>query len=222
MRSHVVVLACVIVALHPRGAAVQAQSQQASSRGILLPSPAWRAVNRSATTFHENGRDVIRLDERRGDGLAGDSRLSLRDGDIDIDVRGRDVQGASFVGLAFHVANDSTYEVVYLRPFNFRATDSTRHAHAIQYVAEPSYGWERLRNEHPGKYEAALAPAPAPGAWVHLRVTIRGRQIQAFVDNASTPALTVTSLSSHSSGGVAIWVGNGSNGDFSNFRVSVK
>ena len=28
----------------------------------------------------------------------------------------------------------------------FRASDSTRYAHAIQYVSQPAYPWDRLRS----------------------------------------------------------------------------
>ena len=35
----------------------------------------------------------------------------------------------SFVGVAFRIADDSTYDVIYLRPFNCRATDSTLRTH---------------------------------------------------------------------------------------------
>ncbi len=37
-------------------------------------------------------------------------------GTIEVDVRGRDVPGRSFVGVAFHRQDDNTYDAVYLRP----------------------------------------------------------------------------------------------------------
>jgi hypothetical protein len=178
----------------------------------------WKTVNRHSSVVDSGGRRFVRLDEGRGMGLVW-APLPLGDGEIEVDVRGRDVLQRSFLGVAFHIESDTAFDAVYLRPFNFRATDSTRHAHAIQYVAERAYPWDRLRSERPGRYEKPVLPEPDPNAWVHLRVVVRGTDVTAFVNGSASPALRVQALGGRTSGGVGLWVGESSPGDFANLVV---
>jgi len=103
---------------------------------------------------------------------------------------------------AFHVINAQTHEVVYFRPFNFRATDSTRHAHAVQYASHPRWPWEKLRTDHPGEYERALAPAPDGDEWFHVGVVVARPKVTVFVEGAAQPSLTVNEL-----GDLTAWFG---------------
>jgi hypothetical protein len=178
----------------------------------------WTKVNRRVAVVDSAGRGFVRFDEASGMGLAW-TPLDFADGEIEVDIRGRDVMQRSFVGVAFHVVNDTAFDAVYLRPFNFRATDSTRHVHAIQYISQPSYPWERLRGERPGRYEQPVLPEPNPNAWVHLRLVVRGADVAAFVNGNASPALHVQALGERTRGGVGLWVGEGSPGDFANLVV---
>jgi hypothetical protein len=162
----------------------------------------------------------VRLDERANDGLAWVTGVALDEGTIDVDVRGRDVLQRSFIGLAFHGAADGSFESVYLRPFNFRAADSVRHKHAIQYVALPAYDFQRLRNERPDRFENPVLPEPEATAWVHLRVVVLRDSVRAYVNGNAKPALDVPRLSTAQGGEVGLWVGNNSDGEFANLRVS--
>ncbi len=178
-----------------------------------------KVVNRAVTATEKDGKTALRFDERGGDGLALWLDVEFSDGTIEFDVRGKDVFQQSFVGIAFHGAGEA-YEAVYFRPFNFRSDDPSRRSHAVQYVSNPTYTWQKLRNEHPGKYESAVAPAPDPASWVHARVVVAYPKISVFVDNAAEPSLVVDQLSDRKSGWVGLWVGNGSGGEFANLRIS--
>ena len=81
---------------------------------------------------------------------------------------------------AIVIESDTAFDAVYLRPFNFRASDSTRHAHAIQYISQPAHPWDRLRSQRSGQYEKPVLPEPDPNAWVHLKVVVRGNDVSAF------------------------------------------
>jgi hypothetical protein len=142
-------------------------------------------------------------------------------GVIEVDIRGRSqpVQG-SFVGVAFHGVDVQTYEAVYFRPFNFRAADSVRHAHAVQYVSEPQWTWQRLRTESPGVFEHAVVPEPDGDQWFHARIVVQGPRVSVFVNGSAQPALVVNALSNRASGALGLWVGEGSGGDFANLRVT--
>jgi hypothetical protein len=124
------------------------------------------------------------------------------------------------VGVAFHGLDDTTYDAVYFRPFNFRTADSARHAHAVQYVSHPTYPWQKLREEHPGQYERGVTPAPDPNGWFHARIVVAGPKVSVYVADATEPSLVATLLSDRRKGRVGLWVGNGSGGDFANLRIA--
>lgn len=186
---------------------------------ITLASNPKAAVNRTTTALREGGQKGIRIDQRAGDGVVWIPNLRLANGTLEFDVRGKDVLQQSFVGIAFYGQDDKTYEAIYFRPFNFRSTDPLRRVHAVQYIAHPTYTWQKLRTDFPDKYEAALTSSPDPNNWFHVRVEIKSPRVQVFVDQTPTPALVVERLVRMVNGRVGLWVGNGSGGDFANLTV---
>jgi len=204
-------------------AAALAACAPPSSRTAAAPPALHERVtvyNRRALPLADGVRAGVRLDSAAGHGVAWLTDVTdFATGTIEADVRGKDVLQRSFVGIAFAGVNDSTYELVYLRPFNFRAADSTRRAHAIQYVADPDYPWPRLRREYPGRYEKPLTPAPDPNAWVRLRLVVSATEVHAYVNDAPAASLVVARLRPGARGRVGLWVGTQSDGDFANVRV---
>ena len=178
-----------------------------------------RAVNRDVTALEGDKRGV-KVSEKAGPGVVWIEGSDFDQGTIEIDVRGRDVLQQSFLGIAFHGKDDKTYEAVYLRPFNFRAQDPDRHQHAVQYVAVPDYDWPRLRKEFPEEFENPVDPSVAPTDWVPLRVVVKGNALQIFVGKVNAPTLEVRKLGALDRGLIGLWVGNNSDGDFTNLRVT--
>jgi len=166
------------------------------------------------------GKRALKISEGAGMGVVWLDGHDFTNGVIELDILGRSqpVQG-SFVGLAFHVLDGQTYEAVYFRPFNFRAADSTRHSHAVQYVAHPAWPWQRLRSERPGVFESAVVPEPDGDEWFHVRVVVERPTIRVFVNDAPTPCLVVDELAAGARGSVGLWVGEGSGGSFANLRI---
>jgi hypothetical protein len=177
----------------------------------------WPTANRSVAAIHSGDTTIARFNERPGAGVAISPVSGFQNGDIDVDTRGRDVLQKSFVGVVFHFANDSTFETVWLRPFNYRSDDSTRRPHAVQYASYPAYPWQRLRSEHAGQFESAVVPPPKADDWVHLHVEVRGAHVRAFVNG--NKVLDVESPAPLKSGRVGLWVGDASNGDFANLVI---
>src|SRR2546423_1883269 len=87
-------------------------------------------------------KDGLFLDAKGGDGLARLNDLVFENGKIELDIKGKDVQGESFVGVAFHGLNDSTYDAVYFRAFNFKSPE--RSNHSVQYISHPAFTWSKL------------------------------------------------------------------------------
>ena len=201
-------------------ALLSGHSTAAAQRGTDTLPAVERVVNRAHTVAQENGRSIIRLDAKPGDGFAVVKGAAFAEGTIELDVRGEDVQQQSFVGVAWAVQNDSTYEAVYLRPFNFRTPDTARAKRAVQYVSQPTWPWPRLRAESPGKYEQPVSPVPDPTSWVRLRLVITRTQVSAYANGGDEPDLVVTRLGDAKPGPVALWVGNNSRGDFANLTIT--
>jgi hypothetical protein len=179
-----------------------------------------RVVNRDVTPL-AGDRPGVHLSEREGVGLLWLTDSAFGEGTVQVDVRGRDVLQKSFLGVAFHGKDDNTYECVYLRPFNFRATDPDRHQHAVQYMAAPDYDWPRLRKEFPEEFENPVDQALDPAGWVTLRVVVQARAVQIFAGAAAkAPTLEVRRLGTSDTGMIGLWVGNNSDGDFANLRVT--
>ena len=205
-------------------ALLSASSSAAAQAGMAPGADALpvieRTVNRTHTVIQENGRSILRLDAKAGDGFAIVKGATFTEGTIELDVRGEDVQGQSFVGVAFAVQNDSTFEAVYLRPFNFRTPDTARAKRAVQYVSHPTWPWPRLRAESPGKYEQPVLPIPDPTTWVRLRLVVTRTQVSVYANGGVEPDLVVTRLGDAKPGPIALWVGNGSRGDFVVLKVT--
>jgi hypothetical protein len=192
----------------------------AKAEPFILSDPPPIVHNRQISSFTENGRPGFHLDEHAGDGLGWWPDIKLANGTIEFDVRGTNVFQKSFVGVAFHGLDENTYDAVYFRPFNFQTGDPVRRSHGVQYIAYPSYTWDRLRAEHPNKFEHEVSPAPSPDGWFHVRIEVKHPRVRAFVNNEEKPCLEVGQLSDRKSGWVGIWVGNGSGGDFANLKVT--
>jgi hypothetical protein len=178
-----------------------------------------RAVNRQVT--RADGRsDAVHLSQGAGPGVVWVEGTDFATGRIDLDLRGRDVLQQSFVGVAFHRRDDAAYDAVYLRPFNFRADDPVRKQHAVQYVAVPDFDWPRLRKEFPEEFENPVAASTSPTDWVALRVVVKAQTIQIYVGGVASSTLEVRKLSPVAKGAIGLWVGNTSDGDFANLRVT--
>lgn len=159
----------------------------------------------------------VHLDGKPGDGLLWIKEPIFSNGKIELEIKGKDIRGKSFVGLAFHGLNDSIYDAVYFRAFNFK--DPGRNGHSVQYISHPEYTWYKLRNEQPEKYENSVTPVPEPTDWFHVTILIEYPIVKVFVDNSVEPSLTVEQLSSRKEGWIGFWVGNNSEGFFRNLKI---
>lgn len=177
------------------------------------------ASKRTITRLADGARKGIRLSEAAGEGPAYLPGIEFANGTIELDMKGKDVQGASFIGVAFHGVDGTIYDAIYFRPFNFKTEDQARVLRAVQYISHPAHPWQKLRAAHPGQYEKPVKPVPDPNGWFRARVVVASPKVSVFVDDATEPCLTVSQLSDRKKGLVGVWVGNTSGGDFANFRI---
>ena len=182
--------------------------------GVVQPSKAeirWEPSARGRPALFTTG--VIWLDG-----------VNFTEGTIECDILGKSApRGSNFLGLAFHGLNDTTYDCVYFRPFNFRAENPENAAHAVQYISHPQWTWQKLRSEKTGRYEKPIAPPPDGDAWFHARIVVSGRKVSVFVNDAAQPSLVVEKLNDRTSGRVGIWGGDaGQGGHFANLKITPK
>jgi hypothetical protein len=206
-------LACVLAV----GASLRAEV--APDLGRVSDLAFWRVQNRTASTFEFRGRKGARLDARPDSGMAWLVGSDFSNGSIEVDLRGSNTPGGSFVGIAFHGVDRRTYDAVYFRPFNFQNPDLLHRGHSVQYISEPGFPWEKLRADSPGKFEQPIFPVPNPDAWFHARIVVEDGWVTVFVNGSATPSLVVRELGGRHGGLVGLWVGNGSAGDFANLVI---
>jgi hypothetical protein len=177
-------------------------------------------IDRELTLINEEAFKGIRLSKAFGEGLAWLKGIDFSNGTIEFDIRGENVEQHSFVGIAFHGQNDSTFDAIYLRPFRFDDTDSNLRKRMIQYVSLPTYTWRKLRAEFPDQYEAAIVPAPDPNAWVHVRIIVKDASVTTYINGDKSPSLVVNKVTSTHSGTIGFYVADTSGGDFANIKIS--
>ena len=179
----------------------------------------WTVVNRAAKTSQENGRTVVSFDRRPGDGVAWLDGVDFQNGTIEVEIRGSNTPGGSFVGIAFRGVDETTYDAVYFRPFNFVADNDLSRSHMVQYISHPTYTWNKLRQEHTGEYENEIVDPPDPDQFFRARIVIGKPEIRVFVGDATEPCLVVNELSDRTGGLVGLWMGNTSAGSFANLVI---
>jgi hypothetical protein len=151
---------------------------------------------------------------------------SFRDGVIELDLAGQPGAGASpdargFIGIAFRIQPDGRYEYIYLRPTNGRAEDQVRRNHSTQYSSFPDFDFARSRQEAPEKYESYVDLEP--GVWTRYKIEVQGPKARLYVNGADQPCLIVNDLKlDPKDGGVALWVGPGTEGYFSNLKITAR
>jgi len=191
---------------------VQAQS----GKKIKANTQKWSAFNREVA-YQD---DVIYLNAEENDGILWLNDYIFSNGIIELDIKGKDERGRSFVGIAFHGYDNDNFDGIYFRPFNFKSPE--RNSHSVQYISMPDNDWSALRKEFPGKYENNISKAPEPDQWFHAKIVVDYPRVKVYVNGAQKATLEVEQMSDQKEGKLGLWVGNGSDGWFKNIEVKSK
>jgi len=181
-----------------------------------------QVFNRTLTSITDKEQKGVRFSESEGDGVAWLDAVNFTNGIIELDIKGKDVLQKSFVGIAFHGKDEKTYDAIYFRPFNFKANDSVRRIHAVQYISHPDFTWDKLRETQNGKYEKAISSAPDPDEWFHVKIIVEYPHVSVYVNNSTEACLSIDKLNDRQNGKIGLWAGNNSGGDFANLVITNK
>jgi len=173
-----------------------------------------------------NGKRAIKIAEDgqvpNGEAYAIVKGAVFHNGEIEVELAGRPAGGAAtgargFIGIAFRLQGGQ-FEYVYLRPTNGRADDQVRRNHSTQYRSYPKFGFAESRQQSPEKYESYVDLEV--GVWTRYRITVEGAKARLYVHGAAQPCLIVNDLKlGDSSGGVALWIGPGTEGYFTGLKI---
>lgn len=177
-----------------------------------------KAVNRSITIYGDQ-EGAVELNAENSSGMGIIEDLEFEKGIIEIELLGENNPGKSFIGIAFNIQNEQTYEAVYFRPFNFVAEEKIRKEHMVQYIYHPEFTWRKLREERTGEFENEIRIPPNPDNWFKTRIHVKEKSVEVYVDDLSEPVLTVDRLSSTKSKKIGVWTGYGSSGRFKNLTI---
>jgi hypothetical protein len=175
-------------------------------------------VNRTLSLY-ENSPGAVEMNAAAGDGLSVLQDISFETGSIEVDLKGENSPGRSFIGIAFNVVDKDTFEAIYFRPFNFVATQALNRSHMVQYICHPDYTWSRLREERTGEFENEITDPPNPDGWFRVVIQVTEKDVVVYLKDRQLPALEVERLAPGRSDRIALWVGNGSSGRFRNLDL---
>jgi len=165
-------------------------------------------------------KNELEISRNEGAGLAIINNATFEKGTVELQIKGENNPGQSFVGFAFNVQDESTYEAIYFRPFNFKSNEKIRREHSIQYIHPPNYEWRKLRDEHEGVYEAEFTAAPDPDGWFSVKINITPSSVEVIDARNGISLLSVERLSEQKSNQIALWTGNNSKGSFRKIKLT--
>ena len=176
-----------------------------------------RNLSNSSASFGE-----VYMDAEESDGLALLEGVSFSKGTIEVQIKGENNPGKSFVGIAFNVRSREEYECVYFRPFNFVADEEIRRSHMLQYIFHPEFTWRKLRETRTDEFENKLQSPPDPDDWFDIRIVVTEKEVKVFVNKETQPSLEIERLTSGTSDRLALWTGFGSKGAYRNLTITHK
>ena len=174
-----------------------------------------KAVNRIISLYGDSP-DAVEMNVKDDDGLGILEDIEFDKGVIEVELLGENNPGKSFIGIAFNIQNDNTFEAIYFRPFNFVAEEQLRKDHMVQYIFHPEFTWRKLRDERTGEFEDEISDPPNPDDWFKAIIRINDNKVEVYINEISEPVLSVDRLTSTKSNKIGIWTGFGSSGRFRN------
>src|SRR5215475_9063386 len=91
--------------------------------GELAKANQIELFNRDLQQAKADSPEAIFLTAAAEDGVAWVKGVEFSEGTLEVEIKGKNEQGRSFVGIAFHGQDSRALDAVYLRPFNFQSPE---------------------------------------------------------------------------------------------------
>lgn len=148
------------------------------------------------------------------------------DGTIEVKVLSKFLSNApewarGFIGVVFRVHDDDrNFEGIYIRPSNGRSDDQVRRNHSTQYFSFPGFDFEHLRKTSPELYES-YADIDM-NSWIQVKIVVKGGKAALYLNDGIQPVLVINDLKqgADNAGSIGLWVGPGTEGYFSDLKIS--
>ena len=146
-------------------------------------------------------------------GVALASGVEFREGTLEYDMALP--RGGNFMGAAFHATSPENSEVVFFRPRQSGTEEAVQYAPALNGVAA---AWQIYHGD--GANAVATIPVET---WVHVRIDVAGVTARLYLNDDTTPLLSVPRLAGVGGNSVGVWTGFfGRGAYFSNIRVTAR
>lgn len=198
------------------------QQQKVIDPVSLYKNGKLKAVNREIRIISNDSGAYLKILESKKEGIVWLPVKAFKNGTIEIEMRGKDVFQRSFIGIAFHGADNSNYDAVYCRPFNFFAKDSVQRIHAVQYISHPDYTWEKLRKERNSVFEKEIINPPNPNEWFTMKLVVTGTAVMVYIKNQTQHSLMIQKLNHRTTGKIGLFTADSSGGDFKNIIINYR
>jgi len=223
----------ILVLVPPSPPSHQRQGEY-ETLGVLLERVDYQgkpttALEYEANVFRDWGgmaRELLGISGDTSSAVALLTDSSFSNGTIEVDLASTVVAkylglARGFAGIAFRVSEDlESYELVYLRPANGRSNNQTQRSHTVQYAAHPDFHFDVSRRVAPGVFESSANIGL--DEWIHLRIEVNEQQAEIYVDGVQVLMVDKLILGDERSGGIALWVGLGTNAYFSNLEITLR
>ncbi len=207
-------------------------SPAAIAQNIPLTTKNLQAAKAILSTTQLDGKNVIRVVmDTTAKSADYDTFVKLRDlnfhdGTIEVNVLSKFLPNApdfarGFIGVTFRINDDnSKFEGFYIRPSNGRVDDQVRRNHSTQYFSCPHYDYAEFRKTSPEKYESYADMGM--NEWIKMKIVVKGDHAQLYINNSQQPCLIVNDLKlgADITGAIGFWVGGGTEGYFSDLKVT--
>ena len=190
-----------------------------SKKLVSISDSNLKVINREISSINTS-TNTLALNAKEGAGIAIIEDLVFDTGTIELELKGENKPGQSFVGIAFNIQNDSTYEAVYFRPFNFQSKEKIRREHSIQYISLPNHDWRILRTNNEGEFEAEYERKPNPDEWFAIRIVVDEDSVTIYDKDTNKQLLYTRRLAIQKTKKIGLWTGHNSNGSFRNLSTS--
>jgi len=180
----------------------------------------FETFNRQISWSSADERKVIHLPAGEGSGIAWISGIDFSEGTIELDIRTRGNMTGRSAGIAFHGAARDTLDVVCFGPSDLPSVDTEMESLKVSYLVQPVNLKPDSLENFTNSFEKPINPPDKENGWIHVKISVRGKQINVFVDNNINPVLDREKLNDRKSGRIGFWVSDNSGGDFANLKIS--